>query len=297
MSIESRKSYALLLCVSSLLVLAAFHESTGQDGSDWIEREVGAIATAAEVRDFNRLTTAEERATFQEIFWLRRDPDLSTPENEFRDAFERRIEIADEQVPSPTGRGSRSDMGRVFLLFGFPSSVEYSRDAGLPEPDQSRPVEIDGAIIEGSTTEFAQAGGGNAMPRLQTWTYEAGGPLNLGYGLTVEFRAQQSFGYRLATDDALEEIAESVRNSFIKHPDIGYAFDDDGVLVPAAAPTGPLLAGELLEELLETGVAGGELAMNLTPGFFRSRDDAAYVPVLLGAVGRLGHRRRVARQS
>src|SRR5262245_66673828 len=57
----------------------------------WREGPVRYILTAAEDHEFRRLRSHEERAAFIAKFWDGRDPDLATPENEYRALFEARV--------------------------------------------------------------------------------------------------------------------------------------------------------------------------------------------------------------
>ncbi|MEW6736610.1 MAG: GWxTD domain-containing protein, partial [Acidobacteriota bacterium] len=49
----------------------------------WMEDDVAYILTPEEKAAFKKLQTDEEREQFIEQFWLRRDPDPDTPENEY----------------------------------------------------------------------------------------------------------------------------------------------------------------------------------------------------------------------
>ena len=55
----------------------------------WVDEEVRWIITSEERAAYMRLATDEERDTFIDQFWLRRDPDPDTPENEYKDEYYR----------------------------------------------------------------------------------------------------------------------------------------------------------------------------------------------------------------
>src|SRR5690242_7462424 len=63
----------------------------------WLEEDVPYIITDDERKAFKQLKTDEERDQFIEQFWLRRDPDPDTPENEYKDEYFQRIEYANEK--------------------------------------------------------------------------------------------------------------------------------------------------------------------------------------------------------
>ena len=89
------------------------------------------------------LLTVEERATaeaidvpstaarFVELFWARRDPDLSTSRNEFREDFLARTRAADAQFGTRSRRGALTDRGRALLLLGMPTERRTGSLSGV----------------------------------------------------------------------------------------------------------------------------------------------------------------------
>lgn len=103
----------------------------------WVNEDVDYIITPEERAAFKKLQTDEEREEFIEQFWLRRDPDPDTPENEYREEYYRRIAYANEKFTSGIP-GWKTDRGRIYITWGPPDSVE-SRPAGaLRAPDLRR---------------------------------------------------------------------------------------------------------------------------------------------------------------
>ncbi len=66
----------------------------------WLNEDVTYIITDEERSAFVRLQTDEERESFIESFWLRRDPSPDTVENEFKEEHYRRIAYANEHFAS-----------------------------------------------------------------------------------------------------------------------------------------------------------------------------------------------------
>jgi GWxTD domain-containing protein len=90
----------------------------------WVDGDVAYIISERERELFLSLDTEDERARFIRAFWARRDPNRTTPENEFRDEHERRVGYANEFL----GResfvpGWRTDRGRYYILLGEPRSI------------------------------------------------------------------------------------------------------------------------------------------------------------------------------
>jgi GWxTD domain-containing protein len=96
----------------------------------WLDEDVQYIITDEERRAFKTLKTDEERDQFIEQFWLRRDPDPDTPENEYKEEYYQRIEYANERFASGIP-GWKTDRGRIYIMFGKPDQIE-SHPAGGP---------------------------------------------------------------------------------------------------------------------------------------------------------------------
>ncbi len=94
----------------------------------WLDEDVNYIITDDERKAFKALKTDEERDQFIEQFWLRRDPDPDTPENEYKEQYYERIQYANEKFASGIP-GWRTDRGRIYVMFGKPDQIE-SHPAG-----------------------------------------------------------------------------------------------------------------------------------------------------------------------
>ena len=62
----------------------------------WVDEDVRWIITDQELQAFKNLSNDEERDTFIENFWLRRNPNPDSPENEYREEHYQRIAYANE---------------------------------------------------------------------------------------------------------------------------------------------------------------------------------------------------------
>jgi GWxTD domain-containing protein len=92
-------------------------------GEDWGEGPVRYLMSGDERRSFQRLSDPMSRAEFIAHFWKIRDPYPETPENEFREEFDKRVAFADAQFSQDEVRGSLTDRGLVFVLLGPPTWV------------------------------------------------------------------------------------------------------------------------------------------------------------------------------
>lgn len=87
-----------------------------------------------EKKEFKKLLTDEDRQVFIDKFWLERDTDSMTPENEYKEKIDERIDdISNERFFGTLGtagllfrsnRGFRGDMAKVYLLHGEPDAMD-----------------------------------------------------------------------------------------------------------------------------------------------------------------------------
>src|SRR5437867_1452402 len=78
----------------------------------WREGPVRYLLTKDEDDAFRLLKTDEERAEFIRRFWASRDPDATTPENEYRTLFYARVVQADYVFTDSTKPGWKTDRGK-----------------------------------------------------------------------------------------------------------------------------------------------------------------------------------------
>jgi len=111
----------------------------------WVDEDVRWIITDQELQAFKGLGNDEERDQFIEQFWLRRNPNPDSPENEFREQHYQRIAYANEHFAAGKP-GWRTDRGHIYISFGKPDSIDSHPSGGNYE----RPMEEGG----GSTSTF-----------------------------------------------------------------------------------------------------------------------------------------------
>jgi GWxTD domain-containing protein len=111
----------------------------------WLEQDVTYIISDEERKAFKNLSNDEERDAFIENFWLRRNPNQDSPENEFREEHYRRIAYANEHFAAGKP-GWKTDRGHVYISFGAPDSIDSHPSGGNYE----RPMDEGG----GSTVTY-----------------------------------------------------------------------------------------------------------------------------------------------
>lgn len=252
----------------------------------WLEQDVAALITEEERQLFKDLESDEEREIFKKIFWSRRDPTPKTPYNEFQSDFEARVAAVNRNLENQGRPGAVSDMGKVILLLGSPGQSDSQRTAGFdssPPGIESSGVEGDsaGRLDPGSDTGLNMDGSmGNdegSEARIRTWVYESNEALGIQEGLTVRFRAQPNFGYRLVRTKELDATLERVRNLAIVSPGDDYHRGEDGSLVPAAIDA----SEDILLDLRDGGVQASDIPFEAKPAFFRGDNGDIYVPMLI----------------
>ena len=90
---------------------------------DWAAGPMRHLLTARQQEEFSRLTDPVSQSEFVTLFWKTRDVRPETPENEFRQEFEKRVAFADTFFGHDEVPGSMTDRGMVFILMGPPTYV------------------------------------------------------------------------------------------------------------------------------------------------------------------------------
>jgi len=111
----------------------------------WLDQDVAYIISDEERKAFKNLSNDEERDAFIEQFWLRRNPNPDSPDNEFREEHYRRIAYANEHFAAGKP-GWKTDRGHIYISFGAPDSIDSHPSGGAYD----RPVDEGG----GSTSTF-----------------------------------------------------------------------------------------------------------------------------------------------
>ena len=126
----SKKIAVGVLCLSLLLPLALFlcradnsltSSFQRKKPKDWVEGPVKYIITSKEKKEYKKYNTEEEKKRFIKLFWARRDPNVETYRNEFRDEFNRRVDYANENFKERVFYGWETARGRIYIVFGPPS--------------------------------------------------------------------------------------------------------------------------------------------------------------------------------
>jgi GWxTD domain-containing protein len=114
--------------------------------------------TPEERRAFTRLADTVSRSEYVTAFWKKRDPKPETPENEFRDEYQKRVAFADSRFTQGETAGSLTDRGMVFILLGPPTYAgQKPLTSGEDTNDKAalftyRPADVKVASLPGGTT-------------------------------------------------------------------------------------------------------------------------------------------------
>ena len=111
----------------------------------WIDEDVRWIITDQEMQAFKHLANDEERDQFIENFWLRRNPNPDSPDNEYREEHYARIAYANEHFAAGKP-GWRTDRGHIYIAYGKPDNTDSHPSGG----SYDRPMEEGG----GNTSTF-----------------------------------------------------------------------------------------------------------------------------------------------
>lgn len=131
-------------------------------GEDWADGPVRYLMTTEERRNFDRLSDPISRGEFIAHFWKSRDTRPETPENEFRQEFDKRVAFADAYFSQDEVRGSLTDRGLVFVMLGPPTWV--GRKPLTTGEDRSDPAGM--SMYSRNDITAALAGSGNRSQQI-----------------------------------------------------------------------------------------------------------------------------------
>lgn len=158
----------------------------------WLDEEVVYIISPEERQAFLQLATNEDRENFIEQFWMRRNPDPDSPENDFKEEHYRRIAYANERFSSGMP-GWKTDRGRIYIIWGKPDSMDQ-HPAGGPY-----------------TRSPEEGGGETTVYPFEDWHYNY--LEGVGNNIDLEFVDPTGSGeYHLTTDPCEKDALAHVPN-------------------------------------------------------------------------------------
>src|SRR5688572_22248714 len=159
----------------------------------WLNEDVGYIITDEERQTLKRLATDDEKQSFIESFWLRRDPTPDSAENEYKEEHYRRIAYANERYASGIP-GWKTDRGRIYITFGPPAEIESHPSGG----SYQRPIE--------------EGGGTTSTYPFEKWRYRY--IEGIGNDVNIEFVDPTMTGeYRMTMDPSEKDALLYVPNA------------------------------------------------------------------------------------
>ena len=93
------------LLLAAVLISASASAQVSYRYADWADGPVKFLMTKVEMKQWKTIHSDADAQAFIDLFWARRDPTPDTPRNEFRDEFDARVKIADDQFSNGRDRG------------------------------------------------------------------------------------------------------------------------------------------------------------------------------------------------
>ena len=126
----TRRSRVFVACaIAAIMAVSAFAQLSAEYRA-WAEGPVKWIMTPEETQKWKSIRNDADAKAFVDLFWARRDPTPATPQNEFQEEFNRRVEYADLQFAQARKKGSLTDRGRILIVLGAPYSVSRTNPQG-----------------------------------------------------------------------------------------------------------------------------------------------------------------------
>lgn len=257
-----RRIYALSAPITAVLLLTflapaplpgqepkAAREELSEWSRQWLEEVVPYIITRAEKEVFLSLPNEAERGKFIERFWKKRDPDPSTPANEYKAEYYRRIGVANRLFGVSGIAGWRTERGRFFILLGPPHEVQ--RDFNV-----------------------ADARGFNSITK-ETWQYWGLPNPKLPYNVELAFVDRNGNGNYVLERDFMSQ--ENAKAGDIR--DMTFQFDALEIL--AEAQKNPFENLDRIRTVVTTQVTYDLVPFEFRTYAFKREDARTHVPVVI----------------
>jgi len=243
-------SAIIMLFILSLVIPCQAGDEDEDKYTNWVEKEAKLLLSSEEESEFKALPTDEDKEKFIELFWAKRDPTPGTPENEFKDEWYKRLAYVEKNFKSGPQKGIKSDMGRVYMLFGPPAQMKA--EAGGMRSQSTGGTQLD-------------------VPP-QIWVYQAMPELGLMDPFRVTFR-QYQYGYDLDQQTevrilrALEQFPKVVQfNPDLKElPAFRFKLDAGS------------FEGKLIDDFVASGQEAEQIPIQWSPHFSQAANQSSYV--------------------
>ena len=110
---------------------SALYQGMNEEELDEQLRHANVIATGSEQREIQALDSVDAKRAYLVRFWAGRDDNPATPINEARRGFYERMQYVNERYSGSFREGFDTDMGRIVLKYGLPSSVDPGQGGGV----------------------------------------------------------------------------------------------------------------------------------------------------------------------
>jgi GWxTD domain-containing protein len=255
----------------------------------WRQGPVKYLLSKEEDQAYKKLKTEQERSSFVEEFWAKRDPTPGTPENEFRIEFYRRAREAAARFTENDGKGWQDDRGRVFILLGAPD--DSSENTSLLDSGGGS----GGASAGGG---FGAPGGGESAPASPTRTlrfiYMTDPLSGKRERLELNFRSEPTGGFRL--EEKIDWNHPALRGLAHRPPPAPTAA---ATPAPAATPPPPAAAtpapveppappepeatpqSELMQQVRAAADSGASIPLDVTVNYYKAADGSTFATLTL----------------
>ncbi|MBU1098465.1 MAG: GWxTD domain-containing protein [Bacteroidetes bacterium] len=122
---------------SDMNVLTSEYGVMGVEECDELFSCIRYIATSKEMDSYKSLDSLNAKREFLFKFFLARDTNPETTENEFKREFDERIKTVNAKYRTFTKKGTRTDRGRIYLIYGEPDEIDMH-----PNDYDRKPYEI-----------------------------------------------------------------------------------------------------------------------------------------------------------
>ena len=284
------KSRILACALLSLSAATAAFGALSKEHNEFSKGATEHLLTKEEKKQWRAVATDEQARAFIDLFWARRDPTPGTPANEFREAIEKRMVVADDLFTTAKRRGAATDRGKVYVLMGPQTGIKR----GGPQGGQG--VHAPNAVREQATLNSQSVQG---IAPSEIWQYEQSkSTLPLGQPMVqvafIDQYASNDWKLERMVGNDYANIFDRIARAYIAQPELKEvpamaAAATTVAATTAAASVAPAATTGLKSEELRKAIDAARAAkaapdaLFLSYGEFITPAGESYVPVQLYA--------------
>lgn len=137
-----------IIALEDINLLSSEYAVLSEEECDEMFSQIKYIATQSEIKKYSNIDSIVGKRNFLLDFWKQRDPDPTTPYNEYKGEYLERVRLSNDKYGSANRPGFKTDRGRVYIVFGEPDQIDrYPSEMSLKPYEIWSYNSIEGGVV------------------------------------------------------------------------------------------------------------------------------------------------------